>query len=172
MNFAVLATGPSLTQEDIEFVKDRLRVIAVSDAYRLAPWAEALVSSDAAWWKAHPEAREFQGAKYGIVHDFNNVPWVEPMHVGSGINSGLLGIMAAVEAGATRVFLLGFDMHSPGKHFFGEHPSPLRSTTQGRMDAFKRQFARYKPKGVEIINCTQGSALDCYPMGDIRASVA
>lgn len=168
MNFAVLATGPSLASEDVECVKGRFRVIAVSDAFRLAPWADALVSADAAWWKAHPDAKDFAGEKWGAVHDFNNVPYVQKLNVGTGFNSGLLGIMVAVRMGAKRICLLGFDMHSPGQHYFGEHPKPLRPTTAGRMEAFKRQFERYKPKGVEIINCTQGSALTCYPMGNIR----
>lgn len=168
MNFAVIATGPSLTVEDVEWVKYRLPAVVVSDAYKLAPWADALVSADAAWWKANPDAKDFAGEKYGAVHDFNNVPWVTPMNVGSGLNSGLLGMMIAVEMGATRLSLLGFDMHSPGKHFFGEHPKPLKPTTTALMESFKRQFARYTPKGVEIINCTPGSALTCYPMESIR----
>lgn len=61
MIFAVLATGPSLASEDVERVKGRFHVIAVSDAFRLAPWADALVSADAAWWKAHPDAKDFAG---------------------------------------------------------------------------------------------------------------
>lgn len=167
MNFAVLATGPSLSPADVEAVRG-LSVVAVSDAYKLAPWADALVSADAAWWKANPKARDFAGAKYGAVHDFNNVPYVDPLHVGIGLNSGLLGVMVAVRMGARCVYLLGFDMRKPGQHFFGEHPKPLKPTTPERMAIFRRQFERYHPKGVAIVNCTKGSALTCYPMGDIR----
>lgn len=167
-SFAVLATGPSLAADDVQLVKNRFRVVAVSDAYILAPWAEALVSADAAWWKAHPDAMRFAGERYGCVYDFQNVPQVTPLHVGSGHNSGLLGIMVAVRAGAKRVCLLGFDLHSPGQHFFGKHPERLKSTTPDRMEIFKRQFAGYKPRGVEIINCTPDSALTCYPTANIR----
>jgi hypothetical protein len=73
-----------------------------------------------------------------------------------------------VKLGAKVVCLLGFDLHSPGQHFFGEHPKPLRPTTPERMAIFRRQFERYHPKGVKIVNCTQGSALDCYATGNIR----
>lgn len=168
MKFAVLATGPSLSSADVELIRGKLAVVAVSDAYRLAPWADALVSADAAWWKAHPNARDFAGLKFGAIHDFNNVPYVEPLHGAFGLNSGLLGLIAAVRLGAKEVYMLGFDMHSPTQHFFGEHPKPLRSTTPDRMERFKRQFAAYKPKGVKIINCTKGSALECYEMGVIQ----
>lgn len=168
MIFAVLATGPSLTQQQADSVRDRCRVIAVSDAYRLAPWADALASTDAAWWKAHPDALEFPGRKFGIIHDFQGVTGVETLHVDTGTNSGLLGIMAAVKMGAKRVLLLGFDLHSPGDHFFGRHPKPLKSTPVKRMEDFKRQFANYKPRGVEIINCTVGSELHCYRKATIE----
>lgn len=168
MIFAVLATGPSLSSADVELIRGKLAVVAVSDSYKLAPWADALVSADAAWWKANPEALEFAGAKYGAVHDFNNVPAVTNVPEGHGLNSGLLGLMVAYRLGAKTVCLLGFDLHSPGQHFFGEHPKPLKATTPERMGVFRKQFAAYRPKGVKIINCTQGSALDCYEVGNIR----
>lgn len=41
-----------------------LRVIAVSDAYKMAPWAEALVSADAVWWRYHKP--RFEGRKFSI----------------------------------------------------------------------------------------------------------
>jgi hypothetical protein len=161
--FCVVATGPSLTQQQVDSVRDRCRVVVVSDAYRLAPWADALVSADAAWWKAHRDALEFPGLKFGNTHDFQNLPQVEKLNAASGLNSGLLGIMTAVKLGATRVLLLGFDLHSPGNHFFGQHHKPLKSTSDDRMKVFHRQFKNYRPRNVEILNCTPGSALKCYP---------
>lgn len=165
MIFAVLATGPSMSQSIADSVHG-MSVIAVSDCYRLAPWADALASTDGKWWKAHPEAMEFKGRKFTAAPDFVPLEGVERMPVDTGNNSGLLGIMVAVKLGATRVHLHGFDMKSPGRHFFGEHPAPLRSTRPDRMEVFKRQFANYKPRGVEIINCTPGSALRCYPRAE------
>lgn len=74
--------------------------------------------------------------------------------------------MAAVELGAARVLLLGFDMR--GAHYFGPHRAPLKNTDAARFEKFKRQFAAYRPPGVEIINCTPGSALSCYPLGQLE----
>jgi hypothetical protein len=168
----VMATGPSLSKTIVDAVKGKCLAIAVSDAYQLAPWADVLVSADAAWWKAHPEAMEFKGKKLGLLHDFHGVKYVEKITAASGTNSGLLGIMAAVEMGAKKVLLVGFDMHSPGDHFFGKHPAPLKSTPPARMEVFKRQFANYRPRGIEIINCTPGSALECYPKACIENCLA
>jgi hypothetical protein len=163
VTWVVLATGQSLSQS----IADRVRccnVVAVSDAYRLAPWADALASTDGKWWKAHPEALKFKGRKFTAAPSFVKLDEsIERLAVDCGTNSGLLGLMAAVKLGAKRVLLCGLDMHSPGKHFFGEHKAPLRSSKQRHLDLHKRQFANYHPKGVEIINCTPGSALEAYP---------
>lgn len=172
MIFAVLATGPSLTQAVVDSVRDRCKVVAVSDAYRLAPWADALASTDGKWWKANPEALEFAGQKFTAAPSFVPLEDVERMPVDTATNSGLLGLMVAVKLGATRVLLCGLDLHSPGAHFFGRHPSPLRSSEQRHLDMHKRQFAQYRPRGVEILNCTPGSALDVYPMADLNACLA
>jgi hypothetical protein len=172
MIFAVLATGPSLTQAVVDSVRDRCKVVAVSDAYRIAPWAEALASTDSKWWKAHPEAFEFAGQKFTAAPSFVPLAGVERMPVDTATNSGLLGLMVAVKLGATRVLLCGLDMHSPGQHFFGRHPAPLRSSEQRHLDMHKKQFLHYRPRGVEIINCTPGSALTVYPMGDLEEELA
>lgn len=171
MIFAVLATGPSLTQTVVDAVRGRAKVIAVSDAYRLAPWADALVSTDAAWWKAHPDALAFSGPKWAAAPEFRKIEGVERFPgAESGSNSGLLACRVAVNMGAKKILLLGFDMK--GAHFFGPHQAPLKNTTPARFDVFKKQFERYKPRGVEIINCTPGSALRAYPMGDLHACLA
>jgi hypothetical protein len=170
MMFAVLATGPSMSQAVADAVRGRCRVIAVSDAYKLAPWADALVSSDRAWWRHHKP--EFAGRKLsGVPVDCVGIDGIERVEgTVSGSNSGLIALKVAVSMGATRVLLLGYDMG--GAHFFGDHPAPLKNTTPSRFEVFKRQFADYRPKGVEIINCTPGSALTCYPTMELEAALA
>lgn len=162
MVWAVLATGPSMSQSVADSVRGRCKAIAVSDAYRLAPWADVLVSSDRGWWRHHKP--EFAGLKFSGV-PVDGIP-LAPAVV-SGSNSGLIALQVAVSLGAKKVLLLGFDMH--GSHFFGPHPSPLRNTKAQRFEVFKRQFADYRPRGVHIFNCTPGSALTCYPMANLEA---
>lgn len=156
MIVAVLATGESLSQKVVDSIRGKCKVVAVSDAYLLAPWADVLVSSDAAWWRETKP--EFDGPKYtlGIHPDVEKVKDI-PM----GTNSGLLGIHIAVtRLGATKVLGLGFDMH--GTHFFGPHKK-LKNTPPHRREQFHSQFANYKPRGVQILNCTPNSKLKCYP---------
>lgn len=172
MTWVVLASGPSISQTVADSVRGRCKVVAVSDCYRLTPWANALASTDAGWWRANPAALKFPGLKFGAMPDFRAIPGVERLPVDTGTNSGLLGVMVAVKLGAKRVFLCGFDMNRPGVHFFGRHVAPLKSTTAARQEVFKRQFANYRPRGVEIINCTPGSALHVYPKRDLEDCLA
>lgn len=171
MNFAVMATGQSLTKDQADAVKGRCKVVCVSNSYEFAPWADALASCDASWWKNNQEAMGFAGRKFTTAPDWQGLSELERVTgVASGTNSGLLGLMVAVKLGATRILLLGYDMR--GTHFFGPHPAPLRNPNAARFEVFKKQFEGYKPHGVEIINCTPGSALRAYPMGDLHACLA
>lgn len=168
MIFTVFAPGPSLTAETVESVRGRCQVVAVSDVYRLAPWADALVSTDADWWRHHKDAQRFQGKRFGAMLAWENVAGVKRFKASREINSGLLGVMVAVSLGASKILLSGFDLHSPGDHFFGRHPKELKATTPERMEVFKAQFERYRLASVDIVNCTPGSALSCYRHGNLQ----
>lgn len=168
--WAVLASGPSMTQEIADQCREACKVVAVSDSYRIAPWADAIVAQDKAWWLIHGAAvaklsgRKFCGPRCEGIK--GPVP-VEPAGlVSSGTNSGLLACHVAVAIlGATKLVLCGFDMH--GTHFFGPHPAPLKNTPQFRFEIMRDQFKAFSPKGVEVVNATPGSSLTCYPMADL-----
>ena len=64
MIYCILATGPSLSQSDIDYVRGKCKVIAVSDAYKLAPWCDYLVSADYAWWNVNKDAAKLKCKKF------------------------------------------------------------------------------------------------------------
>jgi hypothetical protein len=160
--YAVLATGPSMSQDVADRVR-HLRTVVVSDAFNLAPRADHLVSQDKAWWSANPAAFEFGGRKWST----NYIPDVERVPAGlivTGSNSGLLALEVAKNHGATRILMLGFDMH--GSHYFGPHAEPLKNTTPSRFEVFQEQFRRWgksHPK-IEVLNCNPASHLRCFPI--------
>lgn len=166
---AVLAPGPSLTSAQADAVRG-CYTVAVSDAWRLAPWAQELCSADAAWWHANPDAMGFQGLRKCCAPYFQDVPGVTRSEEPSGLNSGLFGLQCAVRAGAAKVLLLGFDMQ--GSHFFGPHPAPLKNTTLERFAQFRQQFARFRAPGVDVVNCTPGSALEFFRRGELAQELA
>jgi predicted peroxiredoxin len=164
--FAVLATGPSMSQAVADSVR-HLRCIAVSDAYQLAPWAEAMVSIDMRWWRVHPEAMKFAGRKFTGDHD--DAGELEKVRIAPGMNSGVLGIRVARLLGAEEIILLGFDGH--GTHYFGPHPEPLKNTTELRrqvhMDQHRQMHSDCCYAGVKIWNCTPGTAITSYPKAEL-----
>lgn len=153
-----------MTQAQADAVRD-LRVIAVSDAYQLAPWADAMASQDVAWWRAHPEAKQFAGRKFS-THLIDGVERIVPGRISNATNSGLLAMEVAKLLGATRILLLGIDMQ--GSHYFGPHEHGLKNTTPARFEAMKRQFESWKAEGVEVINCNPASGLRCFPMARLE----
>ena len=167
--FCIIATGQSLTPEQVEAVK-HIPCIAVSDVYRLAPWSVAMVSQDKAWWRQHPEALDFAGRKFSG----SGVEGTEKVEreglITSGTNSGLLACHVAVTIfQASRLILLGFDLH--GTHFFGPHPEPLRNTQPHRFDQMRKQFANWRPKA-EVVNCSPGSSLTCFPAMTLQQALS
>lgn len=167
--FAVLCTGPSLSQAVVDSVRG-MRVIAVNNAYEMAPWAEALAANDMAWWKHNPKARDFAGRKFTT----NVLPGVERV-ISSGVLtescSGVLGLEVAKIIGAIPgdpIYLFGVDFH--GSHYFGEYTNGLKNTTDARRKIHAKQFenwAKANPR-YTVFNATPGSALRAFPMARLE----
>lgn len=178
--FVVLATGESMSQELADYVRARrdagaCKAIAVCNAYELAPWADALVCNDRKWWDYHKAARKFAGRKFSYQHvsGVQRIPF-ESRYIG-GHNSGLQACRVAKYLGASRILLLGVDMH--GTHYFGKHPEQdekgrklLRNTSPKKFEAHIKQFDKWRGPP-EIVNCTPGSALKRFPFSDIRTEL-
>lgn len=177
-----IASGPSLTKEDVDFCRGKGRVYVVNDCYRLAPWANVLYACDGPWWNEHKGAPGFNGEKWTL--DFqasrdwrlnliphrkdiswsNNPEWIATGGHKGGGNSGFQVLNLAAIQGAQRIILLGYDMgHQPGQksHWFGEHPDNLvQGSNYGRFaDAFKAALPEIKQ---HVINCSRASALECF----------
>jgi len=168
----ILASGPSLNEADVALVKESgLFTVAVSDAWRLAPWANVLLSQDIFWWQTYPEViQAFAGRKLSPAP----VPGVERLvlseRMSTSHNSGLAACeWAAQQGGFDRLLLVGFDMK--GDHFFGRHPEHLVNTPPARFNVFLRQFEEFIHPAVEIVNCTKDSALVRYPYVDLREAL-
>lgn len=65
---ACIASGPSLTHQQVNMCKKKgVKVIAINDSYKLAPWADILYACDNKWWEWHNYVSEFKGRK--ITHE-------------------------------------------------------------------------------------------------------
>ena len=173
---AVLASGPSMSQRVADAVHlAGVPAIAVNSTFRLAPWAWALYAADGAWWghEANRDAHRFEGLRISCeqvkgVHMLHNAGpegyTDDPGEINTHGNSGSQAMQIAIKTGAAKVLLCGFDMHQrEASHWHGDHPSPLRSTLAETYTVFIKRMERAAPLiarcGVDVVNCTPGSAL-------------
>lgn len=186
---AVLASGPSMSQEVCDLVHRTpgVQAIAINETWRLAPWATMLYAADPEWWTFHGNRalREFRGLKVSCM-PVNGVLQLrnsgtegfdpDPSAVRTGGNSGYQALHIAAHAGAARVLLCGFDMRGGADHWHGRHPHPLKQTDDEQFARWIRRFGTLAPvlakRGVDVVNCTPGSALQCFRMGVLEDELA
>lgn len=192
----IMASGPSLSVEQVaavyawrtaEGMSDRRRVIVINTTFRLAPWADMLFACDMGWWTLHiAEAREdFRGELWTqdlraqLEYKVRRVQSVrseglgrKPGVIHQGHNSGFMAINLAWQCGASRIVLLGFDMRDVDRrsHWHGDHPKPLNLCRNFPLwiAALNALAADLRVEGTDVVNCTPGSALTCFPMRDLR----
>lgn len=145
-----------------------------------------LYGADSSWWSFHAQdALKFQGFKVTCVEDVPQKAVLrlrqtgiegfdpDPACVRTGRNSAYQATHVAIHAGAARILLCGVDMTAErGSHHHGDHPSPLRNTTPGSYREMRACWPGLIPvareRGIEIINCSAGSALSCFPNRSIK----
>jgi len=183
-----LATGPSLTADDVNYCRGKAKVIAINDAYTLAPWADALYACDARWWHWHKGVPSYTGPKWSLEHSawaahrdkYADVQRLrntgpaglenDPGALRNGRNSGYQAIGLAVHYGASRIVLLGYDMQPRGgkTHFFGEHPNRSVSPFAMFRSAFVALVKPLEKRKIELVNCSRETALTMFPRADLR----
>ena len=187
----ILASGPSLR----EFIRtgsslDGVRTITTNSSIFAYPKADVAFGVDFMWWKTHHQVvrRESRALcwtvdrsaaeRFGLYFVRGaNTGGLHETRVNTNGNSGAAAINLATLFGAKRILLLGFDMKlgpDDEKHWHPDHPKPC---AQGmvfddwlyKMDALARGCDR---KGIEVINCTPGSALHAFPMMPLEEALA
>jgi hypothetical protein len=179
--------GPSLTPAQVDHCRGRARVIAINDAYRLAPWADVLYFCDDRWWQWHAKkladwkgmivrlqggGHDFGDARIKVLRNLDEKKGLAKRRDGlhTGQNSGFQAINLAVQLGAARIVLLGYDMRSVlegGKektHWFGDHPGGTagRVYEQIMLPHFESLVKPLAELGVQVINATPGSKITCF----------
>ncbi|MBI1216891.1 MAG: hypothetical protein GC185_13895 [Alphaproteobacteria bacterium] len=176
----ILGTGESLTADAARAIEGLGRVIAVNDAWRLAPFADVLYACDRQWWDHWRGVPEFKGEKWTQDANFgadcalrwglNLVRSIEapglsfdPEFIHRGGNSSYQALNLAAHFGASEIVLLGVDLK--GRHFFGDHPQGLRRRSP--FAEWRANFATLLPDiaraNIKILNASPISELKCFP---------
>ncbi len=181
----ILATGPSLCAADVTFCRGKARVLAIKDAIRLAPDADALYACDGNWWRHYGPTLTYAGPKYSL--DAIAAPWAsvlkntgemglerDPSGLKTGRNSGYQAIGLAVHLGATRIVLLGYDMQpTAGRdHFHGRHPWKSTPPYAAFLPMFRFLVAPLEALGIAVVNASRVSQLTDFPKMTLAEALA
>jgi hypothetical protein len=170
----VFASGPSLTDLWSPDRSIPLPSIAVNDAWRVAPAADILYATDAAWWMHHKAVPAFAGVRVGYEGPGPaGIIWLQGTggdgydprlgYVRHGQGSGYAAAHLAAQLGAKRIVLVGFDCRpvADKEHFFGSHDQQIRkpmpyAVWSERFAVLAKELAA---REIELVNATPGSAL-------------
>jgi hypothetical protein len=91
-----------------------------------------------------------------------------------GGNSGHGALNIAFLAGAHRILLLGFDMTAArGHNWHADHISHATEVRYGIwISRFREAATELDRRGVEVLNCSPGSSLDCFDFSDVEELAA
>ena len=189
----IIGGGPSLRGFDWNRLR-RKQCIALNLAYRPVNWADAMFFSSNEFLYSHgavggdgvhfwqlekaskiiTTASHCGGCKGGKENRIEYVPpstldvISDPSNVmAAGKGTGAQAILLAHHLGASKIVLLGFD-NKPGHwaKLLGKHYAYARAPEADVFDAYAEQFAEIAKLGLDVVNATPDSALDCFPIAD------
>lgn len=187
----IMASGQSLTQADAAYARERAgRVIVINRTWERCPTADVLYAADCSWWlytDEPPKPNQFTGERWttskawdgpaaqAALKKLNAVETkpatgtfslVPPLVTGRNSSYQALGL--AAWWGARRIVFLGLDLHGHTWH----EPHKNKRSHSASLAAFREAFTRGAPliksAGVEVLNASPGTALDCFPKVSIR----
>lgn len=147
-----------------------------------------LYGADKRWWEAHNGVKEYAGIKATTykasrpkeyqetaekfdllripgIHETSSFGFESPV-IHYGNNSGFQAVNIAIHTGLNPIILLGFDMRiiDRKRHWFGDHPTELniKSNYNSFIKAFHSAAPELAKRGIDVVNCTPGSALTCF----------
>jgi len=141
----------------------------------LVRYQEALAASKTVKVSCHRKTSIYKDIKY-MPTDNNHLYGVSnrPGYVSWNHNSGAAAISLAVQLGATRIYLLGFDMNA----YKGERHWHKLYTRKSKRPPFQRHLHGFfaiareaRELGVEIINVNPTSAIDTLPKKTLKECI-
>jgi hypothetical protein len=182
-----------------------LWVGGVNDAYRICPFLDLLYAADEAWWQHHADDLQVAPFTVKACYvpaaceggeqppqatadlrarlDLRPIPGLQaagisldPAAIHLGQHSGFQLINIAIQAGAKRIALLGFDYRladDGARHWFGDHPDHLNRDSPYQRFMYELEHAApgIAAAGVEVINCSPGSALRCFRQARLEDAI-
>lgn len=185
-----VASGPSLTDEDLDYCRRMGWSLATCNlTFRRVPDAEVFLATDSRFWKRYgpevlltmaPDCELWTGDHWASVN-FGRVRRFDRQDKGAwpsapgracwGALSGfkLLGLVGVRVPKPSRIILLGYDhQHTGGKcHHHEDYPNGW--TNAANLENHTHRYETLaKEADVEILNASRETALTCFPRITLR----
>lgn len=194
---AIFGGGPSLSLAQVLQCKEAgVRLVTINNSYTLAPFADMHYFCDGRWFKQHEEVMlktcegeivtldENIGRQYADrVRCVQNIGFDRdkpeqtdippaPHQIRHGHNGGYQVLQIVAKRGVKRIILLGYDMRAIGNvsHWHGNHGfriADLNVYANLMIPAIRTIAPHLEARGIQVINATPGSALDCFEKMDL-----
>lgn len=177
MTWVCMASGPSLTEDDIEVVRrSGLPVVAVNSTWEKVRFCQAIYAGDMSWWRNNLPKIDIPAERWTCSPEVAREFGIRHHKTGGPYNSGLRAIQWA-GLRTDRIILLGYDCKlgpSGESHHHEDHPT--RNPTSRNCGVWLRQFRVWaliaQKRGINIVNCTRETALDCWPRLALEDAIA
>lgn len=180
------SSPPSIYSPYMQWLHDK-HVIGINVAFLIGDWIDMCFFGDQNFFNLHKvKLANFAGLKVTCYPNFANVNWIKYVNrdtrkpqgismksscVSWNGNSGAAAISVAAQAGAKRIFLLGFDMKLNGEQRQHWHDLYGKATSVKSMKLpFNKHLAGFphidrdaKQLGITIINVCPDSAITQFP---------
>jgi hypothetical protein len=186
---------PEVYSSYMQFLHDK-HVIGINVAFLIGNWIDMCFFGDAKFFTRYKEPlSQWSGLRVSCWKGVENVDWIKYLdrdpqrklgisssakYVAWNSNSGAAAISVAANAGAKRIFLLGFDMklrngdqhwHKLYRKPAGEAPARNKkgipnvrhSPFDKHLRCFPHIAQQAKIRGIEIINVCPDSAITAFP---------
>lgn len=177
-----LASGPSLTQEDVDYCKGKADIYAVKECWLMAKDCQMVYAADGDWWDHYEGLPEYKGRKITVNVDAANkwdlecVTYISTLnwncggHIATGGNSGFQAMALAEMHGYERIILLGYDYGfkpNQDKHWW-DATIKRHCRSSNYTDWIKRMNQAAPLIQAEVLNASRESAINCFPRVDIK----
>lgn len=173
-----IASGPSLTVEDCEIVKNSgIKSIAVNNSWEIAPFCYYIYAGDTKWWKLNMSKINVKAEKWTCSTSAANTYGINFHFAGGSYNSGMRAIQFGMSQGFKNIALLGYDCSLiNGIHWHGAHTNKsLDNPTKDKLPKWKSHFKRVAEsaakQNVKIINCSRYTELDCFDIVSLESAL-
>ena len=168
MTVCCVASGPSLTAEDCEAIKQKgILTIAVNNSWQMARFAKYIYAGDKSWWVKNGKLIDIPAVRVCCDESAMIHHGTQTHRAAGGYNSGMMAIRYAIQKlGARRVILLGYDCSvKNGMHWHGPHVG-LRNPDEERCRKWFKQFDRVAEEAkafkAEVVNCSRFTELTVF----------